>query len=136
MTPVSYTHLDVYKRQHYFKQYSLWQTVCVVTIQNCFANCGFSISQASFLLPEATIKNEDASCLLQVKNQEEFIWIDENIQFFNENKESNDTILEKIAISLNAVDKNDDDEDEPDIHRVTTQDAKTWTPAIFYARSQ
>ena len=67
--PVSYTHLDVYKRQ----------------------------------------------LLITVKNQEEFTQIDENTEWFNENEEWDDTILEKIVVGQNVADENDDNEDEPEI---------------------
>ena len=67
-----------------------WQKVSVATIQNCFAHCGLPVGQeASLLLPEATVTDEDASCLLE---QEEFIRIDENMECFNEKEECYDTM--------------------------------------------
>ena len=60
-----------------------WQEVSIATIQNCFAHCGFSIGQQINLL--SRIMDEDANYLLQqVKNQEEFLLIDENVECFNE----------------------------------------------------
>ena len=47
----------------------------------------------------------------------------ESIKCFNKNEEHDDAILEMIAVGLNAANKHDD-EDEPEIQQVTTQDAR------------
>ena len=48
-------------------------------------------------------------------------------------------MLERIAVGPNAVNKNNNDEDKPEIQKVngkSCEQVDSWTSAIFYARRQ
>ncbi|KAL4121508.1 hypothetical protein QTP88_014006 [Uroleucon formosanum] len=70
-----------------------WRKVSSVTIQHCFAHCGFRPLIDLPIHPIISIENYVAQC---VGNGELFIKIDDGVQYFNEN-ENYDNILVEIA---------------------------------------
>ncbi|VVC45663.1 Homeobox domain-like,HTH CenpB-type DNA-binding domain [Cinara cedri] len=84
-----------------------WRKVSSVTIQHCFAHCGFRTLIDLPIPSFVSIENNVAQC---VGNGELFLKIDDGVQCFNEN-ENYDNILDEIAersLQNEESDENDD----------------------------
>ncbi|KAL4090335.1 hypothetical protein QTP88_025194 [Uroleucon formosanum] len=88
-----------------------WRKVSSVTIQHCFTHCGFRPLIDLPIHPIISIESYVAQC---VGNGELFIKIDDGVQYFNENENYDNIIVEIAERSLqNEESDNDDDDVEP-----------------------
>lgn len=97
-----------------------WRKVSSVTIQHCFAHCGFRPLIDLPIPSIVSIENDVAQC---VGNGELFIKIDDGVQCFNENK-NYDNILDEIAERSLQNEKSDDDDDDVQPIKITTREAE------------
>ncbi|KAL4148353.1 hypothetical protein QTP88_002617 [Uroleucon formosanum] len=97
-----------------------WRKVSSVTIQHCFAHCGFRPLIDLPIHPIVSIENYVAQC---VGNEELFIKIDDGVQCFNEN-ENDDNMLDEIAERSLQNEESDDDDDDVQPVKITTRRAE------------
>lgn len=97
-----------------------WRKVSSVTIQHCFAHCGFRPLIDLPIHPIISIENYVAQC---VGNGELFIKIDDGVQYFNEN-ENYDNILDEIAERSLQNEESDDDDDDVQPVKITKRGAE------------
>jgi hypothetical protein len=70
-----------------------WRRVSTKTIQNCIANCGFKHSD--LLMPnKADSVNDVILEMHRLGNNEEFLFIDNSLQCYNENEDSDEAVVE------------------------------------------
>jgi len=93
-----------------------WRKVSSVTIQHCFAHCGFRPLIDLPIPPIVSIEND-------VGNGELFIKIDDGVQCFNEN-ENYDHILDEIAERSLQNEESDDDGYDVQPVKITTREAE------------
>ncbi|KAL4135374.1 hypothetical protein QTP88_006988 [Uroleucon formosanum] len=97
-----------------------WRKVSFVTIQHCFAHCGFRPLINLPIHPIISIENNVAQC---VGNGELFIKIDDGVQCFNDN-ENYENILDEIAVRSLQNEESDDDDDDVQPVKITTREAE------------
>ena len=70
--------------------------------------------------------------LQHVRNYEEFAYIDDRLQCYNENEDFKGTIVEQIAKKhqKTSEDQESDEDDTPELERVTNQDSRKFVAGL------
>jgi hypothetical protein len=105
-----------------------WQNISSETIQNCFSRCGFKHLVLEVDV-DMLIKSENGEGnveLQQVKNYEEFLSIDNELQCYDENEDYDAEIVARITAkrTTSSEDQESDDDTPNELVQVTTQDAR------------
>lgn len=101
-----------------------WRKVTSSTIQNCFAHSGFK-TDSSPVGSLAANETENDPGLQRIRNAEQFLSMDDNLECHDDIEDFEDVVLEEIAakkLCLNDS-ESDDDGDDSEAPHVTTKEA-------------
>ncbi|XP_067126959.1 tigger transposable element-derived protein 6-like [Centruroides vittatus] len=109
-----------------------WREISNKTIQHCFAQCGFK--HPDLMMPD-TMNNENATIseLQHIISYKGFVYIDDDIQCYNENEDCEDENVEEILAKQQDISEDqesDEIDDTPEVDRVSDRDARKFVARL------